>query len=269
MHVLFRTHYEHSCFVPRVHTDVSNVIARNGAVVTATKDDVAIDEIILPDLRAEREESEYQRQWINSRFELLDADGNGLPAMYIPFENVTIPVSKEILDDTGIECAQVRGTTSEAEYEAAFLKSQVWDKQFPGVVTVCVTPEVLALHRQFFAGKSRNNEKASAKFRSALGALVLADPTRFTYGVVDGAHRTKLGKGNFPPKVTCKPRARRRYTPRLVGRFLHDRLPGDADGTAQQCCAWLQQDFPVRTQCNHTLNSIIITQAQQHYVVPG
>ena len=253
-----------------MYTTVSYDLVQNGAVFTAARETEAADEIILPDLRAERKESEYQRQWINNRFQLLNADGNALAAMFIPFDNVTIPVSKEIFDDTGIECAQVRGTTSEAEYEAAFLKSQVWDKQFPGVVTVCVTAEVLALHKQFFAGKSRDNEKASAKFRSALGALVMADPTKFMYKVTDGAHRTKLGKGNFPPKVTsCKPRTRCIHAPRLVWRFLHDRLPGNADGTAQQHCAWLEQDFSVRTPCNHPLNRIITTQAQQHYVVPG
>ena len=183
------------------YIDLSFDLVQCGDVFTAPKDSDALDEIILPDLRAERKDSEYQRQWINNRFQLLNADGNPIAAVFIPFTNVTIPVSKEILDDTGIECAQVRGTTSEADYEAAFLKSQVWDKQFPGVVTVSVTPEVLALHQQFFAGKSRDNEKASAKFRSALGVLVLADPSKFFYGVTDGAHRTKLGKGKFPPKV--------------------------------------------------------------------
>ena len=149
-----------------------------------------------------RHSDEYKRSWINSRFQLLDKAGNPLPAVYIPFKNVTIPVSQAILEDTGIECAQVRGTASSAEYEEAFLESKEWDKQFPGVVTVVVTPQVVAIHKKIFAGKRRDDVAASAKFRQTIGIMVAEDPTQFEYAVTDGAHRTKLGKVHFSPQVT-------------------------------------------------------------------
>ena len=128
---------------------------------------------------------------------MLDKSGKPLAAVYIPFKNVTIPVSQAILAETGIECAQVRGMTATADYEEAFLESKEWDNQFPGVVTVVVTPFVLDLYKKIFNGKRRDDEKASAKFRQALGEMVAADPTQFQYAVTDGAHRTKLGKENF------------------------------------------------------------------------
>ena len=83
--------------------------------------------------------------------------------------------------------------TATADYEEAFLESKEWDNQFP----VVVTPAVLELYKKFFHGKRRDDEKASAKFRQALGEMVAADPTQFQYAVTDGAHRTKLGKENF------------------------------------------------------------------------
>ena len=86
---------------------------------------------------------------------MLDKSGKPLAAVYIPFKNVTIPVSQAILAETGIECAQVRGMTATADYEEAFLESKEWDNQFPGVVTVVVTPVVLELYKKNFHGKRR------------------------------------------------------------------------------------------------------------------
>ena len=161
-----------------------------------------LDEIIHPDQTdGKRADVEYTRSWINSRYQLLDKTGKPLPAVYIPFKNVTIPVSQEILDETGIECAQVRGMTATPDYEEAFLERKEWDNQFPGVVTVVVTPNVLELYKKIFSGKRRDDEKASAKFRQAIGEMVAEDPTQFQYAVTDGAHRTKLGKEHFAEGV--------------------------------------------------------------------
>ena len=144
---------------------------------------------------------EYTRSWINSRFQLLDKNGKPLSAVYIPFKNVTIPVSQEILDVTGIECAQVRGMTATPDYEEAFLERKEWDTQFPGVVTVVVTPLVLEVYKKIFRGKRRDDEETSAKFRQAIGEMVAEDPTQFHYAVTDGAHRTKLAKEHFAEGV--------------------------------------------------------------------
>ena len=200
-------------------------------------------------MRDERKADEYKRKWINSRFQLLGKDETALPAVFIPLKNVTIPVSQSILDDTGIECAQVRGMTSTADYEAAFLESKEWDTQFPGVVTIIVTPHVLEVYKRFFTGKKRDDPKASIRFRQALGAMVLEDPTQFMYAVTDGAHRTKLGKVHFLPEVSR--RVRSRLTPHRVGtRLLQHPLSRAADGIAQQHGPCIQQARTVHTQHN-------------------
>ena len=58
---------------------------------------------------------------------------------------------------------------STADYEVSFIAGGAWDGQFPGVVTVAVTPAVIEIF--------------------------------FEYDCTDGAHRTKLGELNFSPEV--------------------------------------------------------------------
>jgi hypothetical protein len=94
---------------------------------------------------------------------------------------------------------------STADYEVSFIAGGAWDPQFPGVVTVAVTPPVIAIYKKFFRGKNQDDPKASAQFRQALGVAVLANPADFEYDCTDGAHRTKLGGDNFGPEV-WKPR---------------------------------------------------------------
>ena len=159
------------------------------------------NEIILPDQHQDRKASEVGRQWISSRFQLLDAQAHPVPAIRIPYKCVRVPISEAILEDTGIECAQVRGMQSTAGYEASFIAGRAWDPQFPGVVTVAVTPAVIEIYKQFFRGKNLDDPKASALFRQALGVAVLANPSAFEYDCTDGAHRTKLGNVNFGAEV--------------------------------------------------------------------
>ena len=156
-------------------------------------------------MRNERKADEVTRSWINKRFQLLDGQGKALPPMRIPFKCVTVPISQAILKDTGIKCAQVRGMQSTPMYEKAFIKMGEWDTQFPGVVTVAVTEPVIELYKQFFTGKNIDDPKASAQFRQALGAAVMANPDKFAYNCTDGAHRTELGTENFGPEVRAIP----------------------------------------------------------------
>ena len=103
---------------------------------------------------------------------------------------------------TGIECAQVRGMTSGAEFEASFIAAGQWDMQFPGVVTVAVTAAVLAIYRKHFKnGHNIDDQKKSEAFRQELGTAVAANPVAFGYDVTDGAHRTKIARQHFPPTV--------------------------------------------------------------------
>ena len=160
-----------------------------------------INSIILPDLHQDRKAIEVSRQWINTRFELLDEHGKPLPTMRIPFKFVHVPISQSILEATGISCAQVRGTTSEEKFEAEFLASGAWSAQSAGVVTVAVTDNVVEMYKHFFTGKNVDDEKASLGFRTELGKQVHANPENFKYDVTDGAHRTELGTANFGPEV--------------------------------------------------------------------
>ena len=106
------------------------------------------------------------------------------------------------MEDTGIECAQVRGMQSTADYEVSFIAGGAWDAQFPGVVTVAVTPAVIEIYKKFFRAKNLDDPKASAQFRQALGVAVLVNPAAFEYDCTDGAHRTKLGEKHFSPEVS-------------------------------------------------------------------
>ena len=159
------------------------------------------NEIILADQHQGRKATEVVRQWISSRFQLLDAQANPVPPLRIPYKCVHVPISQAILEDTGIECAQVRGMQSTADYEVSFKAGRAWDPQFPGVVTVAVTPPVIEIYKKFFRGKNVDDPKASALFRQALGIAVLANPVAFEYDCTDGAHRTKLGEQHFGPEV--------------------------------------------------------------------
>ena len=159
------------------------------------------NDIILPDKHGERKESEVSRSWINARFQLLDEQAKGIPAIRIPYRCVEVPISESILADTGIKCAQVRGMQSTAAYEKAFIAAGEWDPQFPGVVTVAATEPVLALYKKSFRGKNIDDPKASAQFRQALGVEVHADPSRFVFKCTDGAHRTQLGTAHFGAEV--------------------------------------------------------------------
>ena len=90
---------------------------------------------------------------------------------------------------------------STADYEVSFKAGRAWDPQFPGVVTVAVTPPVLEIYKKCFRGTNTDDPKASAQFRQALGIAVLANPAAFEYDCTDGAHRTKLGEEHFGPEV--------------------------------------------------------------------
>ena len=180
----------------------SNITTHDDVVAKALKPGGALpNDIILPDLKADRPVKEVTRSWINNRFQLLDGKGNAIPALRIPYKCVEVPISQSILAETGIKCAQVRGMQSTAAYEHAFKQAGEWDPQFPGVVTVKVTQPVIEIYKQFFTGKNIDDPKASAQFRQALGQAVAADPSKFEYNCTDGAHRTELGTDNFGPDV--------------------------------------------------------------------
>ena len=193
-----------SCIVHIVYTVHILIILHTTICLREGSNKKSLDpsnDIILPDLTQDRKAIEVTRPWINSRFQLLDEHAKPLPPLRIPYKCVRVPISKSILENTGIECAQVRGMQSTPDYEEAFIKAGEWDSQFPGVVTVAVTPAVLEIYKKHFKGKNVDDPKASAQFRQALGVAVLANPEKFEYDCTDGAHRSKLGTEKFGPEV--------------------------------------------------------------------
>ena len=212
--------------------------------------DALPNDIILPDLKGERKSNEVGRSWINQRFQLLDAHGNAIPALRIPYKCVEVPISQSILAETGIKCAQVRGMQSTAAYEQAFKQAGEWDPQFPGVVTVKVTAPVIEIYKRFFTGKNVDDPKASAKFRQALGVAVAADPSKFEYNCTDGAHRTELGTENFGPDVHAHSDTHPvlHSTHAILGtRVLPMPFSGAAHGVANCHRPRLKQNFAVCT----------------------
>ena len=133
------------------------------------------NDIILPDQHHDRKAIEVTRPWINSRFQLLDEHAKPLPPLRIPYKCVRVPISKSILENTGIECAQVRGMQSTPDYEEAFIKAGEWDSQFPGVVTVAVTPRNL---QEVLQGKERGRPKGLRSISASIGRRSPGEPRK-------------------------------------------------------------------------------------------
>jgi hypothetical protein len=126
------------------------------------------------------------RKDVIEKYALKDINGIKLPAVRINYRMCLVDKDEKMKATVGSEVGLVRGTVSNTDFIAAFLKHG-WDAQLAGVCTIHVTEDVAEI-------------LAKMTLREQTDWLSLPETLRdYKHYIIDGAHRVELGLEKFSP----------------------------------------------------------------------